>query len=167
MARKEDMTNSNYGGYKFGVFVVNETSVGKDGQNSKRSDVQLVQFFLGDFFIIYPGLAAGLPTAKDKRRPVALDGKYGQQTEKAILIFQQWAQAQGKTVKADGLVSVPRGVTSPISQNSYTILLLNAWFQKHGKDKADHGELETNLAITALAPELSRELARKKVTDQF
>lgn len=161
------MSDNNYGDHNFGVFSVNETSVGKGGQNSRRSDIQLVQFFLRDFLTVHPELIGDLPTTKNGLRPVSIDGRYGKQTEKAILIFQKWIQSQGMPIKTDGLVSVAHSMLSPISGAGYTIMHLNVWFQKYGKDKEYHGRLEHNHEINAYAPELNTDLTIKNVTSEF
>jgi len=161
MARKELMEQPN------GVFTLNETSVGKGGNNRKRSDIQLIQFFLKQFYDQNPALFALLPPTKKRHSVVVIDGVYGSQTEAAILLFQKDVKARGSSVKVDGLVDVATGLRSVNSKTQFTIMFLNFFFMTRGEGKEHHGKLENHPEVFAFAPELAGELFVSLVSDQF
>lgn len=164
MARKENFDN-NVG--DIGVVTLNETSVGKGGYNYKRSDVQLVQFFLRQFYKNHPELFVLLPKTKSKSNFIIIDGIYGPQTEAGILLYQKSVAEKGTPVKVDGLVDVANSVISSISKTTYTIILLNANFRYFGEGKEHIRNLENHPDIKAYAPELQAELSGAKVEDRF
>lgn len=164
MARKENMTNFQS---DLGVFTLNETSVGTNGNNRKRSDVQLVQFFLMHFYFEHPELFALLPKTSTGGSIIKVDGICGRQTQMGIWHYQNYVARDGFPIIVDGLVSVARGVTSPISGEIYTIHNINNWFRLHGSGKEFHGSLENHPNVKQLAPELQAELAVAEVGDEF
>lgn len=166
MARKEDMSNETAKG-DLGVFALNETRIGRNGDNKKRSDIQLIQFFLRQFYKNHPELVALLPKTKSGDGLVAIDGKYGKQTEKGIWLFQKQRRERGTPIKVDGLVNVAHSSISPISRTLYTICEMNKWFRDHGEGKEHHGKLENHPDIIYYAPDLSNELAAAPVGNEF
>lgn len=137
-------------------FTVNETSVGKGGNNTRRADVQLVQFFLKQFFAKNPELFKRLPV--NHTGGFAIDGICGGQTNTGILLFQQKMHAEKWAIGIDGLVDVPKGLTSSISRRHYTICWLNKWFKDNGEGTEHYETLENHPDIKASAPELRTEL---------
>lgn len=161
MARKEFMDEEN------GVFTLNETTVGKGGNNRKRSDVQLVQFFLQQFYFAHPELFVLLPKTRTGSFAIKIDGICGKQTEMGIRLFQEFQRSQTPTA-VDGLVNVAHSLTSSITGTFYTIHLLNHWFTKFGGGgKELNGNLENHPDIRIFAPELHTELVASQVGDEF
>jgi len=140
--------------------VINETSVGAGGNNKRRSDVQLVQFFLRQFYKSHPQLFAKLPKTSKPDGFVKIDGSFGPQTQGAISTFQTHERSQGLPIATDGLVDVPRGVISSISQTVYTIIVLNSLY--NFLEARENGgfvtKIEDHPDILAFAPELRSEL---------
>ena len=138
--------------------TINGTTVGKNGNNRVRTDVQLVQFFLKKFYEQQPYIRqlSGLSGIK-------IDGIAGSQTAKGILWFQKANLGTGKSVTADGLVNVmtPSGV-SPTQHTVYTIVHLNVYFRKQGEGNEHYRNLEKHPDIIAYAPELHAELSGQK-----
>ena len=164
MARKENMDDFEQG---LGVFTINETSVGIGGNNRKRSDVQLIQFFLMHFYFEHPELFALLPRTSTGSGFVKIDGICGKQTQMCIWHYQNYVARDGFPTKVDGLVSVARAVGSPITGEIFTIHNINNWFRLHGSGKEFHGKLENHPNIIQFAPELRSELAAAQVGDKF
>lgn len=164
MARKENFDNNVQ---DIGVATLNEITVGKGGNNSKRSDVQLVQFFLRQFYKNHPELFKLLPKTKSKSNFISIDGINGPQTEAGILLFQKSRAEKGNPIKADGLVSVANSLESPTTNTIYTIHLLNAYFRFFGDGKEHIRNLENHPDIKAFAPELQAELSQAEVEDRF
>ena len=160
MARKELMDPPN------GVFTLNETPIGRGQTNRKRSDVQLVQFFLHQFYLKNPALFAQLPPTKSKVGVIKIDGEYGKQTEAGILVFQKDVQKRGSRIKVDGIVNVANGVRST-SGNQFTIMFLNLFFMTLGDGKEHHGKLENHPLVFSFAPELAGELFTALVKNEF
>jgi hypothetical protein len=160
MARKELMNSPN------GVFALNETPIGRGESNQKRSDVQLIQFFLHEFFKKNPELFALLPKTKSGGSVIKIDGKYGKQTEGGILLFQKHTKKLGSKIKDDGVVNVATGVRS-VNGNQFTIIFLNLFFKTLGDGKEHHGKLENHPTVFAFAPELAGELFVSLVKDEF
>lgn len=160
MARKEFMDQTN------GVFTLNETAIGKGCDNQKRSDVQLIQFFLHEFYKRRPELFVLLPKTKSGVSVIKIDGKYGKQTEAGILLFQKDAKKLGSKVKDDGVVSVADGGKSEAG-NIFTIMNLNLFFMAQGEGKEHHGNLENHPTVFTFAPELAGELFTSLVRDDF
>lgn len=150
-----------------GVFALNETRIGRYGDNKKRSDIQLVQFFLKQFYQRHPELFALLPQTKSKAATIVIDGKYGKQTEMGITFFQKYVRKNGVPIKVDGLVNVAHSLTGPVSNTVYTIHRLNLYFKHNGEGKEHHGKLENHPDIIYYAPELSNELAAAPVSNEF
>lgn len=166
MARKENMSNTEGVSGDLGVFTLNETSVGKRGNNKKRSDVQLIQFFLRQFYKAHPELFILLPKTKSNSNLIIIDGDCGGQTKAGILHFQKDRSIDAK-IKVDSLVDVAHSLISSISKTTYTIHHLNHWFQLHAEGKEHHGNLENHPDVIAYAPELHAELAVAGVGDEF
>lgn len=160
MARKEFISS------RSGVFALNETTVGKNGQNRRRSDIQLVQFFLHQFFLKNPDLFRKLPPTKKRNSVIVIDGEFGKQTAAGIVVFQQDAARRGIKVKPDGLVNVATGNKSAAG-NNFTIMLMNFFFVEFGEGKEHHGNLQNHPLIFAHAPELAGELFTSLVRDDF
>ena len=145
------------GDHKLWYFTLNAISVGKNGNNTRRSDVQLVQFFLKKFYEQQPYLrqVSGLSGIK-------IDGIAGEKTAKGIWWFQHANSGIGNSIKVDGLVSVMLGNgISSISSTVYTILHLNRYFQMQGDGKEHHRNLEKHPDIIENAPELVAELSKQ------
>lgn len=135
--------------------TVNAISVGKNGNNARRPDVQLVQFFLRKFYEQQPYLrqVSGLTEIK-------IDGIAGKKTAQGILYFQNAFAGTGKSITPDGLVSVITNLgVSGITRSVYTIVHLNRYFQMQGEGKEHYMHLENHPDIKAFAPELRAELA--------
>lgn len=147
-----------------GASAVNEISVGMNGHNKRRSDVQLIQFFLRQFYIKHPQLFKALPPIKNPDGFVKIDGDAGGQTKTGVKVFQNYERSKGFLIATDGLVDVPRGAVSSISGTVYTILALNAWFNFFGEGKEHSGHLENHPDIISFAPELRTELMASNVT---
>ena len=141
--------------------TINGTTVGRNGNNRVRSDVQLVQFFLRKFYEQQPYVRklAGITEIK-------IDGIAGPTTAKGILWFQKANEGSGKSITADGLVNVmaPSGV-SATKHTVYTIVHLNVYFRKQGQGKEHYQNLERHPDIIAYAPELHAELSGQKFLD--
>jgi hypothetical protein len=166
MARKEDMNNISDTG-EYGVFALNETSVGMRGSNNKRSDIQLVQFFLRQFYKSHPELFVMLPKTKSPSTLITIDGDCGGQTKTGILVFQRERRQFGAMIAVDGLVNVALSFVSSISRTGYTIHHLNRWFNVFADGNDYNGNLENHPEIIAFAPELQAELAAAKVGNEF
>lgn len=160
MARKELMNPPN------GVFTLNETAIGRGQTNRKRSDVQLIQFFLHQFFLKNPSLFAQLPPTRNKVGVIKIDGEYGKQTEAGILVFQQDVQKRGSRIKVDGVVNIATNTRST-SGNQFTIIFMNFFFMTLGDGKEHHGKLENHPLVFSFAPELAGELFTALVRDDF
>jgi hypothetical protein len=159
MARKELMTDVNDGSLgAYGVFTLNETSVGQNGFNQRRSDIQLVQFFLQSFFFSHVEMFdAQVPRTRNGAPLIKIDGLCGAQTIAGIKAFQKHFE-----VRVDGLISVANRFVN-LNQQHYTIVLLNNHFRLHGNGKQFHGRLENHPVVVTFAPELQAELASKGV----
>lgn len=135
---------------------VNATSVGTNGNNSVRTDIQLVQFFLKKFYEREPYLRqmSGLTGVK-------IDGKSGPKTAKGILWFQKAHAGLGNSIAADGLVDVitSTGLT-PNHHTVYTIIHLNSYFREKGQGRETFDKLENHPDIITYAPELHAELSK-------
>jgi hypothetical protein len=165
MARKENMTDLNL---ELGVFTLNETSVGRAGNNRKRSDVQLVQFFLQQFYFEHREMFDGrVPRTKNGVPEIKIDGICGRQTELGILNFQKYHSGDGVPIIVDGLVNISRTFSSEITGMPYTIGFLNNWFRRFGNGNQFHGNLENHPVIIQFAPELQAELAAAQVGDEM
>lgn len=152
------MSELNSGGQEdYGVFTLNEITVGAYGNNRKRSDVQLIQFFLQQFFFNHIELFDVVPRTKNGAPVIKIDGVCGPQTIAAIRTFQK-----NREVPADGLVSVVNRFIN-LQHQHYTILLLNNYFRLHGNGKEFHGQLEKHPNVIDFAPELQAELSAKGV----
>jgi peptidoglycan hydrolase-like protein with peptidoglycan-binding domain len=140
--------------------VINETSVGAGGNNKRRSDVQLVQFFLRQFYKSHRSLFEKLPPTKNPDGFVKIDGSFGPQTQGAISTFQNHEKSLGLPIATDGLVDVPKGMISSISGTVYTIVVLNSLY--NFLEARSTGGFVTNIQdhpdIVAFAPELRSEL---------
>ena len=165
MARKENMADVQE---DLGVFSINETSVGIGGNNRKRTDVQLIQFFLMQFYFEHEEMFDGrVPKTKQGSPIIKIDGICGRQTEMGIWHHQQYITRSGFPIRVDGLVSVARAVVSPFGGEVYTIHSLNNWFRLNANGKEFHGKLEDHPNIIQFAPELRSELAAAQVGDKF
>lgn len=140
-------------------FTLNETRIGASGDNKKRSDIQLVQFFLKKFYRRHPELFRLLPRASKSPGQFAIDGIVGDQTITGIRIFQQHESRGGNGLVQDGLVSVAQSFESPISHKRFTIILLNLWFEQHSGEAQFLTNLEQHPDIIRFAPELQAELS--------
>ncbi len=160
MARKELMDGSD------GVFTLNETPIGKNGDNRKKSDVQLVQFFLHQFFLKNPELFRKLPPTKRRQSVIVIDGEFGRQTAAGIAIFQEELRRLAVPVKKDGLISVMTGIRST-NGNPFTIFFLNSFFKSRGDGSEHHGNLQNHPLIFSSAPELAAELFISLPRDDF
>ena len=158
MARKE-LTDD-------GFITLNETPVGKNVDNRKKSDVQLVQFFLHQFFLKKPELFRKLPPTKRRQQVIVIDGAFGKQTAAGITVFQEELKQLGVPIKADGLVSVMTGTRSARG-NPFTISFLNSFFTTFGNDKEFKNNLENHPLIFSAAPELAAELFISLPRDDF
>lgn len=149
MARKEYMADEP------SIFTLNETSIGANGNNRKRTDVQLVQFFLRQFYKAHPELFKLLPKTSAGDGTIKIDGICGGQTSKGIYYFQKHMKQAGVSIMVDGKVDVALGTSSSISNTIYTIHHLNGWFQKWADAT---GNVEKHPDCIKFAPELQAEL---------
>lgn len=160
MARKERVDSG-------AVIILNETVVGVGG-TSRRSDIQLVQFFLRQFFLKQPELFRKLPKSrKNASALVTIDGKFGPQTAAGIVEFQKAVRARGNPIHVDGIVNVAHSVNSSITNTQYTILFLNLFFSKFIATPEAVLDVENHPDVMAFAPELRSELSRAGIGDEF
>lgn len=149
--------------------VINETSVGAGGNNKRRSDVQLVQFFLRQFYKKHPELFKKLPKTKNPDGFVKIDGSVGPQTQSAITNFQIFQRNKGAIVATDGLVNVPKGAVSSISGTIYTIVALNSLYNFN--EAENNGgfvtKIEDHPDLVTFAPELRSELIAQSTVSQL
>ncbi len=166
MARKEV---ANTPGNVLIIHTINETIVGRGNGNNKRlADVQLVQFFLRQFYKQHPELFRRLPKTRTGNGQIKIDGIFGGQTETGILLFQRFQNAFGaRILSEDGIVNVASTEISKISRTLYTILALNEHFRRFGDGKELHNQLEKHPDIIGSAPELLSELSRGEISDEF
>lgn len=135
--------------------VVNSTRVGlKVANESIKADIELVQFYLSEFFELMPAgdIPNDFPFSKTGEM-VKIDGFLGKQTNAAILLYQK----QVLHLLGDGIVTAPaiapgpfdvtRGhnVTIASFTNARTILTLGVmWKQFHqDMDILDSEKLKT------------------------
>jgi hypothetical protein len=147
------------------TYYLNDTSVGAGGNNRDRADVQLVQFFLRQFYLSHPDLFVGLPQTKIPGVSVDIDGKVGGQTIEGIRAFQNYKKNIGNPMFVDGRVSIALGRMIQGTGNIYTIYSLNDDFF-FLKDTYNQwmGKLHIHPDIVAKAPELQAELALLETT---
>jgi peptidoglycan hydrolase-like protein with peptidoglycan-binding domain len=149
--------------------VINETSVGAGGNNKRRSDVQLVQFFLRQFYKSHPEQFKKLPKTKNPDGFVKIDGSFGPQTQGAISTFQNLEKSKGLPIATDGLVDVPKGIISSISGTLYTIIALNSLYN-FLEARSTGGfvtKIEDHPDIVTFAPELRAELIAQSTVSQL
>jgi hypothetical protein len=144
------------------LFTVTDTPIGagKNVTNKRRADVELVQFFLAQFFAKNPKLFRQLPPTKSGR--FLIDGNCGAQTKAGIWVFQTDASRRGNGIYPDGVVDVPSTFLTPSGRSSYTILALNDWFIDNGTGAEHFSKLENHPDLaraTALRTELSAKAA--------
>jgi peptidoglycan hydrolase-like protein with peptidoglycan-binding domain len=146
--------------------VVNSTPVGFPvGRVSKKADIELVQFYLSEFFDNVPNvkIPKNYPRSAN-REMVKIDGKLGGQTNAAIEVFQQHLN-QRQTV--DKIVSVPSIVSTgkehpEVASASFfwarsILVLASTWVAFHPKaDILDNPKLQN-------ANNLKMDLMFKKV----
>src|SRR5262245_18659567 len=101
-------------------YYTNETSVGSGGDNRRRSDIQLVQFFLYHFSLGHPELFKQLPKPGSGSATVDIDGAVGRQTVAAIRSFQTYENSANQPAVIDGKVSVSRGEYIPGTHTFFT-----------------------------------------------
>jgi hypothetical protein len=144
-------------------FPVGTPKIRGDNTNSNRACIQLVQFFLRDFYDTHPQLRKKLQGAPGR---FLLDGKVGPQTVSGIAVFQQHSRStKVETVNVinDARVSVPIGATVPGTEFRWTIHALNLFFAAQTKNAATFASLFLNPAISTEAPELSAELTKAEL----
>ena len=139
------------------LYTVNDTPIGtgKKLNNQRTADVQLVQFFLSQFYAKHPELFRQLAPTKNGR--FLIDGDCGAQTKSGIWVYQTWEQKRGKQIHPDGVIDPPNAYVSPSGRNTYTILLLNEWFLDNGTGTEHFSKLENHPDLrgaTALRAEL-------------
>ncbi len=157
MARHEIVATSVAGGR---TFWINETKVGQNQFGGKKSDVELVQFFLKQFFLQHPELFKKLPKTRTNASFILIDGVVGDQTIEGIRSFQTFQKGGDPKQVADGVVSVPPfGHTGILHAGMHTILKLNLWIG--AKTNIDTSHLERHLDILMFAPNLLREMVFK------
>jgi hypothetical protein len=143
-------------------YYMNETSVGQGGQNKRRSDIQLVQFFLNQFYIGHPELFKLLPSTGSGAASVDIDGQVGLQTIEGIRQFQINRNVADRPAVVDGKVSVAQGDVIPGTNTEYTIHRLNLWFFTAPGNRESNAQWKGNLhshPAIAGASELQAELA--------
>ena len=136
--------------------TVNTITVGKNGNNTRRADVQLVQFFLKKFYE-HSAPARQMSGIKE----IKIDGIAGNKTIAGIYWFQKYRSMNGSYLKVDSLVSIMTNFTggSAITGTAYTIADLNIYFRNYGEGKEHSEHLENHPDIIQYAPELKSELA--------
>ena len=142
-----------------GEVYVNDISVGLSGNNRRRADVQLVQFFLSQFYNKYPELSAKV-CAENQNRFV-IDGFCGKHTCVGIAVYQYYMRSKGTAIEYDGTVNIPNSASqvTSVSHTFYTILNLNVWFRKYGDGTEYIHSLQNHPQMQKCAPELRAELA--------
>lgn len=140
------------------LFTVNDTQIGdrKGLSNSRKADVQLIQFFLKHFYAANPRLFAQLP--KTKSGAFLIDGDCGAQTKTGIWVYQTFEQKRGNGIFPDGVVDPTSTFANPRSIHAFTILALNSFYIDN-TDGANFSDLENHPDIRRDAPELRKELA--------
>lgn len=153
------LADKNMDGSEMLEITINDISIGLGGNNYRRADVQLVQFFLKQFYDKHPEIFSKLPRSSAGR--FVIDGICGGQTTSGIRQFQKSQRDNGALIAVDGLVDVcsSDSPVSSISRTVYTILHLNGWFQKFGEGREHCANLEKHPDILEYAPELQAELA--------
>jgi hypothetical protein len=103
-----------------------EAAVGQ-GRSNRPDDVALVRFFLKRLGGTKPELAP--------LKTLPINTNFAPDLKNAILHFQTFAKAQGKSIAVDGVVDpakfIGQGVTSTVSHTRYTIAILNANYRVH------------------------------------
>jgi hypothetical protein len=114
------------------LYYTPETPVGtrKNITNKKKADVQLVQFFLSQFYTGNPDLYRKLPPTKSGK--FLIDGDCGPQTKQGIWVFQTWAQKNRYPIYPDGAIDPATQYASPTGRYSYSIIILNDWWVENG-----------------------------------
>jgi hypothetical protein len=134
------------------LYTVNDTQIGdrKGLENSRRADVELIQFFLKHFYAANPRLFAQLP--KSRSGKFLIDGDCGPQTKSGIWVYQTYEQKRGNRIYPDGVVDPASSYANPNSIHAYTILALNDWFGENvGYEFFDKLEDHPDVKLSALA----------------
>lgn len=141
------------------LVTVNDTQIGdrRGLSNSRRADVQLIQFFLSQFFAANPKLFKQLPPTKSGR--FLIDGDCGPQTKNGIWVFQTYEHRRGTAIHPDGVVDPATPSTTENDPRSATILALNQWYFQNGGAKFFYARIQEHPDVRKFAPELRAELA--------
>src|SRR5262245_32429757 len=110
------------------LVTVNDTPIGsRSGVGNKaKADVQLIQFFLSQFYAANPKLFKQLPPTKSRR--FLIDGDCGPQTKSGIWVYQTYESRRGTAIHPDGVVDPADSSTTSGDSRSATILALNDWY---------------------------------------
>lgn len=139
-----------------------DTPIGARQNNRRLADVELVQFFLKQFFDD-PIHKADTPPTRKGIKKILIDGIVGSQTIKAITYFQKY---QFNRV-IDGIVSVPIINASFVGTRMETMWKLNHWFANNSPLKDSFPNLEKLLVNDNSAPHLLAELVANDLANNF
>ena len=142
-------------------YYFNATPVGSGADNKNLADVQLVRFFLREFFLHHPDLFKLVPKLTKDTGTIAIDGKVGGQTIKAIEMFQRHYP---RFLILDGRVSVAVSKYVPETNNEkgFTIVALNQWFFGRNGNARWNGRLRQHPLIRS-APILLHQITYGEV----
>jgi hypothetical protein len=143
------------------LYYVTDTRIGtgKNVTNTRKADVQLVQFFLSQFYAGNPDLYRQLPPTKSGK--FLIDGDCGAQTKAGIWVFQTWAQKNRYPIYPDGVIDPATQYASPSGRYSYAIIVLNDWWMENGTGREHITKLENHPDLRG-ATELRADLGTAK-----
>lgn len=141
-------------------FTMNSTDIGENQLNRNKVDVELIQFFLWEFYSVNTPLFSLLPVVS--RTPgIEIDGICGRQTKSGIYNFQKYYRLRGNPILADGVVDVTKNLRTSGNPAIYTIWRLNEWFFANGTGTLSEKEdLLTHPVVRRRARHLIAELRR-------
>jgi hypothetical protein len=116
-------------------------SVGKNGRNHNRADVQLVQYLL-NLILVRPALLRHLPGLSPPK-PLVTNGICTRETNDAILWFQKAMNSFfGPTLAEDGTVNNADNTRyGTIHKTRYTIYMLNWYLSKDSHFPLQAGDI--------------------------
>lgn len=133
------------------LLIVNSRKLGfGSGVKPLTEDVELLQFYLSEFFDIFKFVIPPKIKLSKKGELVAIDGIYGDQTHSALLVFQK----EHMKLRGDGIVDVPttsfaqdvnlNGSRTVIEfRRARTILSLSQIWGENNPDKSIFDNLKT------------------------
>jgi hypothetical protein len=141
-------------------FTMNNSDIGENRTNRNKADVELIQFFLWEFYSRNGHLFSLLPRVS--RTPgIEIDGICGRQTKSGIYNFQKHHRLLGNPIRTDGVVDVTKNLHTSGNPAIYTIWWLNKWFFANGTGTISEKEdLRTHPVVARRARHLIAELNR-------